>query len=215
MPDIYPNLNALLLVESHHVAIRCEIGQRSRVAIVAPHAGSIEPFTGELAEAIAGRDHRLYCFSGTARANNSQLHITSTRFSEPDLARVLLGAVTVVTIHGCRRPREPLTLLGGANQRLRDGVERWLAHAGFAVSRAPAPISGRHPRNVTNRALHGGVQLEISRAQRKVLKASRSVAAKHERDCSCQFCRYISAIRAAIDHEIHTRTVSTPALQPE
>ena len=188
-----------MLVESRYVTIRCELARRSAVAIIAPHAGSIEPFTGELAEAIAGDEHRLYCFSGSAREDCHRLHVTSTRFSEPALTRVLLGATVALTVHGCRYPLQPVTHLGGTNHQLRNRLELSLSRAGFAVDRAQPPMAGRHPLNVVNRTVQGGVQLEITRYQRRALNEGRRSSRTHGNDCSCLFCRYVAAIRGVLE----------------
>lgn len=201
MRDSYRNVSSLMAVEYPHVNIQWRVSNRSDVAIVAPHAGRIEPVTGELAIAIAGREHRLYCFSGRDQANNRRLHVTSTRFTEPYLTAVLLDAFTVVSVHGCRLPDRPITQVGGANANLRERLLKSLTDSGFEVRRALAPLSGKHPRNVTNRAPAGGAQLEISWAQRKELHRERSrCTGKHDVRCSCAFCRYVNAIRTGIDH---------------
>jgi phage replication-related protein YjqB (UPF0714/DUF867 family) len=199
MRDSYRNLAHLMLIEAPFVSIRCDLAQRSDIAVIAPHAGKIEPLTGELAEAIAGREHRLYCFSGRAHQNNRRLHVTSTRFTEPLLTRVLLGASVALTVHGCRQPESPVTHLGGNNVRLRNRLERALLLAGFQVDRAQPPLAGRHPLNLVNRTVQGGVQLEISRAERRVLGDAFRSSVTHHAGCSCRFCCYVSAVRGALE----------------
>ena len=39
----------------------------SRVAVIAPHGGRIEPETSRIAENIAGAEFSLYCFLGLKR----------------------------------------------------------------------------------------------------------------------------------------------------
>ncbi len=199
MRDSYRDIPQLMRAEAPFVTIRYDLSQRSDIAVIAPHAGLIEPFTGELAEAIAGREHRFYCFAGRANQDNRRLHITSTHFSEPALTRVLLGASVAVTIHGCRQPLAPVTHLGGNNVRLRNRLDRALRHAGFEVDRAQPPLAGRHPHNLVNRTIQGGVQLEISRVQRRELGEAYRRVDQHEPDCSCCFCRYVAAVRSALD----------------
>jgi phage replication-related protein YjqB (UPF0714/DUF867 family) len=197
--DTYRDIAKLMVHESRHITIRSDWERRSPVAIIAPHAGSIEPFTGELAEAIAGSEHRLYCFTGGVHEDSHRLHVTSARFSEPVLTRVLLGASVAISVHGCRNPQEPVTHLGGTNDRLRNRLERSLLRSGFAVDRAIAPLAGRHPHNVVNRTVHGGVQFEITRLQRRALMHDRRTRATHEPGCHCSFCRYVEAIRAVLE----------------
>lgn len=187
-------------VESRHVRIRWQAHARTALAVVAPHAGRIEPVTGELAVAIAGSDHRLYCFSGRAHANNSRLHVTSTSFNERNLAEVLRGAWAVVSIHGSRGPAEPVTLVGGRNKDLGKRVSQSLIEVGFHVAQARAPLAGRHPGNITNRAVAGGVQLEISRVQRNTLQRERSLNHNPAQGvCTCDFCRFVDAVRTGMD----------------
>jgi phage replication-related protein YjqB (UPF0714/DUF867 family) len=199
MRDSYRDIPQLMLVEATHVAIRYDLSQRSDIAVIAPHAGLIEPLTGELAEAIAASDHLFYRFSGRAHQNNRRLHVTSTHFSEPVLTRVLLGASVALTVHGCRQPMAPVTHLGGNNVRLRNRLERSLLHAGFQVDRAQPPLAGRHPHNLVNRTMQGGVQLEISRVQRRELGDAYRRSVGHETGCSCRFCRYVAAVRSALE----------------
>ncbi len=199
MRDHYSSVSNLLEIESRHVTIHWQASTRTRLAVIAPHAGRIEPATGELALAIAGEDHGVYCFAGRDRTNNRRLHVTSTRFTEPFLEQVLHGVAAVVTVHGCRLPLEPLTLIGGSNRRLKRIIGDALTEAGFNVARARAPMAGKHPWNVTNRARFGGVQLEISRVQRDMLLGERAGhSGAHALNCSCAFCGYVTATRLAL-----------------
>jgi phage replication-related protein YjqB (UPF0714/DUF867 family) len=187
---------------------------RSTVAIVAPHAGRIEPWTGEIAEAIAGHDHRFYCFSGRAPSGNRRLHVSSIRFEEAALAPLLSGAVTVVSVHGAADRGRSLTFLGGRNQMLARLIRRRLDAAGFAVESAPARIAGRHPDNLVNRVPGGGVQLELSWDLRHALSVRRSPFFPAEE--SAQLLVYSSAIRSAVAewlerHEANAPRISRPA----
>lgn len=198
MRDRYMSVEHLMCIESRHVRIRYASVGRSRLAVIAPHAGRIEPVTGELAEAIAGGDHRTYRFDGRDRADNARLHITSTRFEESRLDTVLRGAYAIVTIHGCRGLERPVTHIGGRNRSLRARLQASLHEAGFAVEPALPPLAGRHPGNLTNRAEAGGVQLEISRAERNLMRQMHHDGTGQIRPgCDCPFCRYVDAVRIA------------------
>lgn len=197
--DVYANVSSLMEVEASFVRIHWRAEKRSKLAVIAPHAGRIEPATGELARAIAGDNHRLYCFSGRADMDNFRLHVTSTRFSEPFLDEVLRGVTAIVAVHGCREPHYSITMIGGTNRVLRHRLSAALTNSGFAVEGARSPLEGVHPSNVTNRALNGGVQLELSRVQRDELLEQRLGAAReHGSDCFCAFCRYVGAVRSAL-----------------
>src|SRR3990167_9529066 len=47
----------------------------TRVVIIAPHGGGIEPETARIAKGIAGAEFSLYCFKGLKRNGNGRLHI--------------------------------------------------------------------------------------------------------------------------------------------
>jgi phage replication-related protein YjqB (UPF0714/DUF867 family) len=56
----------------------------SRIAIIAPHGGGIEPGSSTIARAIAGEDINMYLFEGIKVAKgNAIVHIASHHFDEP------------------------------------------------------------------------------------------------------------------------------------
>ena len=71
----------------------------SRIAIIAPHGGGIEPGTVDIADAVASNEHTFYAFKGIKKEGNSSLHITSNRFDEPRGMGVAKGTDVVVSIH--------------------------------------------------------------------------------------------------------------------
>ena len=190
MVDAYNSVAELLDRERHHIEIDNRVDGRSRIAVLAPHAGEIEPFTGEIARAVAGKDHRFYRFVGKAPEGNSRLHVTSTRFDEPMLRSVLQGARTAISIHGAAGDEDAVTLIGGVNRTLAAEIRKYLELAGFAVMDAPAYLSGTDPRNVVNRVPEGGVQLELTARLRQDLR--KGFLRKVRFDC------YVQAIRAAL-----------------
>ena len=67
MADKYPNFEALSRekIEGRDYRIVVEHEGRSRaIAVIAPHAGKIEPGTSVLAREIAGDDYCIYLFEG-------------------------------------------------------------------------------------------------------------------------------------------------------
>lgn len=190
MPDFYGSVDEVLAHERRHVTILERHRGRSTVAVLAPHAGAIEPLTGELAQAIAGREHRLYCFIGNLPSQNNRLHITSTRFDEPGLRQVLQHARVAVSLHGAAGDDEAVTLVGGANRRLAYRVGEALEAAGFTVIEASGPLAGADPRNLVNRVPEGGVQLELTRKLRWEL--TRGFIRRP------LFERYVAAVRSAL-----------------
>jgi len=140
----------------------------SGVAVIAPHGGGIEPGTMELAEAIAGSAHSLYCFEGIKRARNSGLHITSGYFDEPMGVDMVRRSRTVLAVHGCKGHEETV-YVGGLNTDLGEKIRLSLIQAGFSAERSPrAELEGKSTKNICNRCRSGkGVQLEISSELRK------------------------------------------------
>lgn len=174
MRDVYRSIPQLMAVEGAHISILAATHGRSRVAILAPHAGRIEPMTGEIALAIAGREHRVYCFLGQAPARNSRLHVTSTRFDEASLREVLRGSTTVLTVHGAAGCGRAVTYIGGRNASMAQRMGARLAAAGFHVEEPPPRLAGQSLRNIVNWTSSGGVQLELSWELRQRFKGELS-----------------------------------------
>lgn len=171
MADRYTSFAQLSDQESKDIDYRvCVTERRSPAAIIAPHGGWIEPGTSEVATAIAGKTHSLYRFEGLKPRPHGDLHITSTRFDEPNCLALIERCGIVVSVHGMAGEEEAV-LVGGLDARLRDGIRAALDAAGF-----PSKIvkSGRHAAvcqsNVCNRGRSGkGVQLELSMGLRDML----------------------------------------------
>lgn len=168
----------------------CAIDRHSRVAIVAPHAGHIEPGTSELAAAIAGQDFSLYCFEGLkAGRPHRDLHITSSRFDEPQGRTLAQAAELVVGVHG-RADKEDSNAvwLGGRDEALRDAIGHALQEAGFSVQTTGHRLPGKEPTNICNVGLKkAGVQLELPRTLRDQLVAD-----------ALQLNAFASVVRSAI-----------------
>lgn len=140
----------------------------SRVLVMAPHGGLIEPYTTELAEAVAGDELSLYSFVGSQRAHNRRdLHITSHLYDEPLALKMASGAELVLAVHGHRCKYAEFVMLGG---RHADGQERLaesLAARGFDVKQPESGLFGMHEMNICNRGRLGtGLQIEVSMALR-------------------------------------------------
>ena len=136
----------------------------SGVLLIAPHGGSIEPGTDKLAAAIAGQEHSLYAFIGKLPAESAwDLHVTSSRFDEPQALELLSEARQVVSIHCCRGS-EPCVYLVGLDEDLIEAARVALNRAGFVADFHKSPnLQGVNPLNVCNRGRSAkGLQLEIS-----------------------------------------------------
>jgi phage replication-related protein YjqB (UPF0714/DUF867 family) len=167
-----------------------ELARRSPVVVLAPHGGGIEPMTSEVATAIAGADHSLYCFEGLSDDRpHSDLHITSDRFGEPRARRLVANAEFAVAVHGRLNREAPnTTWLGGLDNGLIGLAAAELADAGFKCAADVTELSGKAPANICNASRSGrGLQLELPRDLRDAL-----------RDDARQLQRFAVAIRAAI-----------------
>ena len=135
----------------------------SSTVILAPHGGSIEAFTSDIARGIAGEEYGLYLFEGLLRAGNfASLHLPSERFDEPGCLQMLADCDRVVSVHGCSVAGEAV-FIGGRDRALGEAVAARLRAEGIACQDAAEKLAGQDPRNICNRGRAGqGVQLEVS-----------------------------------------------------
>jgi len=142
----------------------------SGILLMAPHGGKIEPGTGEIANAVAGRHHSFYSFKGIKKHGNRILHIASNRFDEPRAMTMVQQASWILTLHGCR-DIEPALWVGGRDQPQGDRIIKHLQDVGLPAQRCDRPgLRGLHPDNLCNRGRQAaGVQLEISLGLRHLL----------------------------------------------
>lgn len=170
MPDKYLNFKSLLENEPPSAyQIEC-VDQGSSVAVIAPHAGRIEFGTSEICRAVAACGLSFYLFEGLKPQANSDLHLTSTRFDEPQGLGLAQSAQVVLTIHG-QSGSECFVHVGGLHEILCRTLIDLLNQAGFSAStQADAALQGRSSSNICNRGRSGkGVQLELSRGLREEL----------------------------------------------
>ncbi len=142
----------------------------SRLALMAPHGGGIEPGTVDIADAIAGSDFTFYAFKGIRKSGNRVLHLKSNRFDEPMGVAVAARAEIVMTIHGCQG-REQAILVGGRRSPLKENICRYLGQAGFQARICTTKgLRGVDPENICNRfSTQGGIQLELTRGLREAM----------------------------------------------
>lgn len=131
--------------------------------IVAPHGGSIEVGTSELASLIAGDEHSLFTFDGLkARGRNRDLHITSHNFDHPQCLALAARHTVVLGVHGCQG-EESQIYVGGLDEPLTSLLASSLSAAGFPVNATGHRYPGRNPRNICNRGARSrGAQLEFT-----------------------------------------------------
>jgi phage replication-related protein YjqB (UPF0714/DUF867 family) len=162
--DKYTSFAELATGEAHGLDYRVRAVERphSPVLVIAPHGGSIEIGTSEIAALIAGEEHSLFAFEGLKpRGRNRDLHITSHRFDHPECLALASRCAVTLGVHGCIG--EAQIYIGGLDTELSELLARELAAGGFAVSTEGHRYLGRNPLNICNRGRRGrGAQLEIT-----------------------------------------------------
>jgi phage replication-related protein YjqB (UPF0714/DUF867 family) len=173
MADTYPDFATLARNERSGIDYRVRVRRaRPGFALVAPHGGGIEPGTSEIADAIADEKFSFYAFEGLKSKNNTDLHITSTRFNEPMCLTLLGASEGVVTLHGEHSEEDGEgVFMGGLDDALAAQIATALTRQGFDVRKHKnRNLQGREKKNVCNRGTSGkGVQLELSKAVRKTM----------------------------------------------
>jgi phage replication-related protein YjqB (UPF0714/DUF867 family) len=201
--DVYPNIEALKRAMHRERDYRIRVIDRaSSVTIVAPHGGFVDEGTSALARAVAGCNYNLFDFQGLRDVDAFQLHVTSTRFRDPQLGRLLLRSDFAVSLHGMgdEPGQESVIWLGGLNKGLKQLMQQALENEGFNVNPAPPRFRGEHPDNVVNLAQFHGVQLELPLSLRKHMYCG---GITFYRDGKCPkptavFARFVRSVRASI-----------------
>ncbi len=136
---------------------------QSGVLIIAPHGGSIEIGTTELAQLIAGSDYSLFAFNGLKlRGRNRDLHITSHHFDHPECVALAARHAIVLGVHGCKGDSSQI-YVGGLDDALAALLTARLEAAGLPVAAAGHKYPGRNPLNICNRGARArGAQLEFT-----------------------------------------------------
>jgi len=143
------------------------IRDKASVVIIAPHAGGIEPKTGDIAQDIAGTEMSYYCFRGTKRNGNKDLHITSHNFDEPDCVKLVSTHRWVVAIHGCKEDGKQV-FLGGLDRKLINDLASALNNVGIMAKTSDHKYTATSPKNICNLGItKEGVQFELSLPFRK------------------------------------------------
>ena len=193
-PDRYGSFSALREHEIEGVDYRIHMEERSsRVAIIAPHGGFIEPATSQIALEIASESFSFYCFEGLSPDRlHHELHVTSEHFDEPMALSLVPKSPIVVAIHGRTDRGDPETSwVGGLDTSLRDLIVQALHQSGFrAAARVKGEaLAGTSVSNICNRGRrNAGVQLEIPRGIRDALISDAE-----------KLKQYAGSVRQAID----------------
>ncbi|PKK39514.1 hypothetical protein ABB02_01228 [Clostridiaceae bacterium JG1575] len=191
----YQKMSELLSKEApEHYTKSQVLGTHPEILVIAPHGGSIEYLTEELARGVAGEAFSLFVFSGHSPTKAfERLHVTSHCYDCPDLEHLNQRAVLSLAIHGCKDSQNARTYLGGRDLMGRNMVQRELQGAGFAVLDAPEHLSGMRQDNLVNQNLRSaGIQLEITTLQRRALDPLLRAGHKEA------FDRYVNALQRAL-----------------
>jgi phage replication-related protein YjqB (UPF0714/DUF867 family) len=163
--DIYRDFKDLAHAQvegtDYRVQVRLNVG--SSIAVIAPHGGSIEPYTSDIARAVAGADFNLYLFEGFRPVSNyAMLHLTSQRFDEPRCLELLSDCDHVIALHGCGGDA-PQALIGGLDSPLKVLMGRAIANLGIDTRLDRHKFPATDPKNICNRGRRGiGVQIEMT-----------------------------------------------------
>ncbi|MDT0683166.1 poly-gamma-glutamate hydrolase family protein [Roseicyclus sp. F158] len=170
MADRFTTFADLKAAAEAGVDYRIRLDDRGSPAVIlAPHGGTIEPETAELAEAIAGDDLSFYLFEALKPGAHGDFHLTSHRYDEPRALDLVGRSERAVALHGRRDDGTNTVWLGGRDAALRDAIGTALETSGFDAARNDR-LPGEHPDNICNRTRSGrGVQLELPRSLRHVL----------------------------------------------
>lgn len=159
---------AKVQVEGSDYRVHVRSNARSSIAVIAPHGGSIEQGTSEVARAIAGADFNLYVFEGIRPVGNyAALHLTSHKFDEPRCLELLSSCNHVIAIHGCRGDKQQ-ALVGGLDEPLKSSLAQAIAGLGIDTRLQGHQFPAVEPKNICNRGRRGvGVQIEMTMALRR------------------------------------------------
>lgn len=169
LADRYMGFSDLAKVQAEGSDFRVHIrsNAKSSIAVIAPHGGSIEQGTSEVAREIAGADFNLYLFEGIRPAGNyAALHLTSHKFDEPRCLELLSNCDHVIAIHGCRGEKQQ-ALVGGLDEPLKSSLAQAIAGLGIDTRLQGHQFPAVEPKNICNRGRRGvGVQIEMTMALR-------------------------------------------------
>lgn len=202
--DTYASFQELKRYETEGIdfVIRHRLA-KAPIAIMAPHGGGIEPGTAAIADAMAGDAFNFYAFVGLKPSGNRHLHLTSSRFDEPQGLAIARQAHTVVTIHGSRH-QQAFVAIGGRNPSLRIAIRQSLQAHGIraAISREKG-LRGINKHNLCNRCRSNqGVQLEISKGLRQ--SWFKTLAPGSGRQATACFAPFVAALKDVLTSHVRS-----------
>lgn len=150
-------------VEGTDFRVRVHPVASSSIAVIAPHGGSIEQYTSDIALAVAGQNFNLYLFEGIRRSGNyAALHLTSHWFDEPRCLTLLAQCDHVIAFHGCGGETQQ-ALVGGLDEPLKVAIAQAISALGIDARLEDHRFPATDPMNICNRGRRGvGVQIEMT-----------------------------------------------------
>jgi len=219
--DIFPNLDSLKRKLRRGRDYRSRAADRgSIVTVIAPHGGFIDEGSSAIARAVASNDFNLFDFQGLHKQDSFRLHVTSHRFEDPALTRLIARSLFAVSIHGMADNSDPMEIwLGGLNHELKQVICDVLRGQGFAVKTNPPKFKGEHARNVVNLPKMNGVQIELPYSLRRAMFCGSKMFLRNGRcpKTTELFGRFVRAVRQAIndyEHILALNMVSKPEAMP-
>jgi phage replication-related protein YjqB (UPF0714/DUF867 family) len=193
----------------------------NEIFIMAPHGGSIETGTTELALATAGftddfngepatRDtYDYFIFNGTNPGNqNGKLHVTSSHYNEPVATELVKNSLISLAFHGCtdKQPTETTgngykaCLIGGLDEPFKQSLEQSLQEAGFnAFITSQKELNGDLPNNIINKNKRkAGAQFELTTSFRKSFYGKNNPIGRRT-STKADFWLFINTIRECIE----------------
>jgi phage replication-related protein YjqB (UPF0714/DUF867 family) len=142
-------------------------------------------------------DFSFYAFEGMKNVGNAALHITSTRFDEPQGVMLVADSPLVIALHG-EDSVDPVVFLGGLDKELGGKIWACLEKEGFVLKTHDNPnLQGLDKNNICNRSqTRQGVQLELSRGLRtSFFRSLDRGGLKHLTEL---FYRFVNGVRKGI-----------------
>lgn len=181
---------------------------RNNFLIFTPHGGGIEPGTTEICNWFAQNGISSYAFSAKGK-QCKDLHVTSTRFDEPRLLRMLARHKNCISFHGmtdyAKTKYDADIFIGGLDKLLTNKLAHALVKARFSVAIAgkfpKSPLTAYNLNNITNKcSSKKGVQIELSEnIRKKFFKGNLKFKSGRERT-TVEFEIFCRTIREIINH---------------
>lgn len=172
----------------------------SGIIYLTPHGGGIETGCSELSEFSADANDSYFIFDAKLSTGNSDMHITSTHFDEPNARSLVAQHDIAVSYHGYSDSAVKNTKVGGLDEELRNLIGAEFTAAGIPWEQEPfeSSIAGAEPDNICNITRRGmGVQLEMSTLQRTSFFGTNTAAGRRNTRLP-EFDNYMNAVKRAV-----------------